>query len=254
MSISFAPPSFDSIDQTAFATAPMVADRSSTPRSQLLSLPEPVENLDSVLSDGSTSAPDNRSLFLRQGDYWVIQYQGQPGFLKASLGLNCLALLLRNPGLEFHVIELVGRITEKPLLSREGQQAGSIGKAKLSSDVGPILDARAKAEYKRRLDELRKDLEEAERFQDFGRAERFRNEIDTLVQQLAAAVGLGGQDRRVGSDAERARSAVTKRIKNSIHRIGQVIPSLRIHLAARVKTGYFCSYNPHPERMVAWRF
>jgi hypothetical protein len=47
---------------------------------------------------------------------------------------------------------------------------------------------------------------------------------------------------------------VTKRIKNSIHRIGQVIPSLRIHLAARVKTGYFCSYNPHPERMVAWRF
>ena len=46
---------------------------------------------------------------------------------------------------------------------------------------------------------------------------------------------------------------MTKRIKGSINRIGQAIPSLRIHLAVRIKTGYFCSYNPHPERPVAWR-
>jgi non-specific serine/threonine protein kinase len=168
--------------------------------------------------------------------------------------LNCLALLLRNPGLEFHVLELVGRISEKSLPPREGEQDGSGGKGEFSSNVGPILDARAKAEYKCRLDELRKDLEEAERYQDCGRAECFRNEIDALAQQLAAAVGLGGQDRRVGSDAERARCAVTKRIKSSISRIEQGIPALGIHLAARVKTGYFCSYNPHPERPVAWNF
>ena len=123
-----------------------------------------------------------------------------------------------------------------------------------SLDAGPLLDAQAKAEYKCRLDDLRRDLEEAERFHDPGRAERSRNEINALAGQLAAAVGLGGRNRRIGSEAERARSAVTKRIKNSINRIGKAIPSLRIHLAARVKTGYFCSYNPHPERPVAWRF
>jgi hypothetical protein len=32
------------------------------------------------------------------------------------------------------------------------------------------------------------------------------------------------------------------------------IPSLGYHLAARIKTGYFCSYNPHPERPVPWKF
>jgi len=120
------------------------------------------------------------------------------------------------------------------------------------SDVGPILDAQAKAEYKRRLDDLRRDLEEAERFNDPARAERARNEMNALAEQLASAVGLGGRNRRIGSAAERARSAVTKRIKSSIKRIGQAIPSLGSHLATRVKTGYFCSYNPQPERPVAW--
>ena len=78
--------------------------------------------------------------------------------------------------------------------------------------------------------------------------------MDALAEQLAAAVGLGGRNRRIGSGAERARCAVTKRIKSSIKRIGEAIPSLGSHLAARVKTGYFCSYNPHPERPVAWKF
>ena len=122
------------------------------------------------------------------------------------------------------------------------------------SDAGPILDRQAKIEYKRRLDDLRTELEEAERFHDPLRAERARAEIDALAQQLASAVGLGGRNRRTGSEAERARCAVTKRIKDSINKIGQAIPSLRRHLIARVKTGYFCSYNPDPQSPVAWKF
>ena len=108
-----------------------------------------------------------------------------------------------------------------------------------------MLDAQAKAEYKRRLDDLRRDLEEAERFNDTTHAERDREEMDALAEQLAAAVGLGGRNRRIGSATERARSAVTKRIKSSIRRIGETIPPLGSHLASRVRTGYFCSYNPH---------
>jgi hypothetical protein len=97
-------------------------------------------------------------------------------------------------------------------------------------------------------------LKEAERFNDYARAERARGEMDALAEQLASAIGLGGRNRRIGSEAERARSALTKRIKDSIKRIGAAIPSLGSHLAARVKTGYFCSYHPQPERTVAWKF
>jgi hypothetical protein len=73
-----------------------------------------------------------------------------------------------------------------------------------------------------------------------------------ITDSLASAVGLGGRDRKTSSDAERARSAVTKCIKKTIQKIVEAIPSLGYDLAARIKTGYFCSYNPRPDRPAAW--
>jgi non-specific serine/threonine protein kinase len=116
------------------------------------------------------------------------------------------------------------------------------------------LDAQAKAEYKCRVNDLRQDLNQAERFNDSQRKTEVKNELQAIADQLASAVGLGGRDRRSSSEAERARSAVTKRIKEAINRIAEVTPPLGRHLAARIKTGYFCSYNPHPDRPVAWKF
>ena len=194
------------------------------------------------------------SLFIRQGDYWTIRYQKHVAILKATRGLHYLALLLRHPGREFHVCELVGQVIGRPSLLGKGGQATGAWQGRFLSDAGPILDAQAKAEYKHRLADLRIELEEAERFNDPTHAERARGEMNALAEQLASAVGLGGRNRRVGSEAERARSAVTKRIKSSIKRIGKAIPSLGSHLAARIKIGCFCSYNPHPDRPVAWKF
>jgi hypothetical protein len=116
------------------------------------------------------------------------------------------------------------------------------------------LDAQAKAEYKCRVNDLRQDLNQAERFNDSQRKTEVQNELQAITDQLAFAVGLGGRDRKTSSDAERARSAVSKCIKQAVQKIGEAIPSLGYHLAARIKTGYFCSYNPHPNRPVAWKF
>jgi hypothetical protein len=199
------------------------------------------------------SVPEE-SLFLREGDYWVIRYQEQVAFLKATRGLHWLSLLLRHPGREFHVSELFGQVAwRSPVSNRAGPATGPWQVACLP-DSGPILDTQAKSEYKRRLDDLRSDLNEAERFNDAGRAEQARTEMNALAEQLASAVGLGGRNRGLGSEAERARSAVTKRIKDAISKIGEAIPSLRRHLAAQIKTGYFCSYNLNSERPIAWRF
>jgi len=203
-----------------------------------------------VLHSPASSAPEEY-LFLRQGDYWVIRYQGQVAFLKTSRGLQCLSLLLHHPGREFHVSELLGLVLGKPAVSASPSQVRGLSQS--TSDAGPILDGQAKAEYKLRLQNLREDLEDAERDGDAARAEQARTEIEILLQQLALAVGLGGRDRRTGSEAERARSAVTKRIKDAINKIGEAIPSLRRYLAAQVRTGYFCSYNLCQEHPVAWK-
>jgi hypothetical protein len=217
-----------------------------------------VDGVQGALAHAPTLRPREESVFVRQGDYWTIQYQGQIARLKATRGLHCLSCLLRQPGREFHVSELTATLLEVAVsaagvashLCREG--ASDVWTARIQ-DAGPILDARAKAEYARRLAELRGELEVAQRFNDSERASRAQHEMDCLAEHLAAAVGLGGRNRRAGSHAERARSAVTKRLKDCIDKIAKAIPPLGYHLAARIKTGYFCSYNPHPDRPVRWK-
>lgn len=233
----------------------VVANGTSVTYSYSPSLQGWTDSLPILASHRAAFSKQEESLFSRQGDYWTIGYQRQIALLKATRGLHYLALLLRNPGREFHACELIGQVIRKPLVLRKGGPANDAWQdGLLLSDAGPVLDSRAKAEYKHRLDDLRRDLREAEQFNDYARAERTRAEMDALSEQLALAMGLGGRNRRIGSEAERARSAVTKRIKCSIKRIREAIPSLGSHLAARVTTGYFCSYHPQPERPVAWKF
>jgi non-specific serine/threonine protein kinase len=190
-------------------------------------------------------------LFLRQQDYWIIRYQGVAAFLKSTRGLYYLAVMLRDPRREFHVSELVARAIDVSSLAA-GVAANGRMRSGLYAAV-PALDAKAKAELKSRLNDLRQELNEAERFNDFHRKTQAQNELQAISEYLASAVGVGGRDRKISSDAERARSAVTKCIKKAIREIGEAIPSLGYHLAARIKTGYFCSYNPHPNRPVAWK-
>lgn len=199
--------------------------------------------------------------FRRQDDFWTIRYHGQSAFLKSNKGLECLASLLRSPGREYHVSELVGCYPEERTSSRHSaptprNRPHGEGRRVMAGfhDGTPILDFQAKAECKRRLDDLRDQEEEAERFNDPDRAAKARAEINAIARYLATATGLGGRDRKASSEAERARCAVTKRIKQAIQKIAAAIPALGHHLTARVKTGYFCSYNPHPERPVEWKF
>jgi hypothetical protein len=52
--------------------------------------------------------------------------------------------------------------------------------------------------------------------------------------------------------AERARSAVTKRIKDAIRRIHACHPALGRHLMRTVKTGCACVYQADPDRPTRW--
>ena len=68
--------------------------------------------------------------------------------------------------------------------------------------------------------------------------------------ELAAALGLDGRPRRAGDPAERARKAVTARIRLTIGRIDREHPDLGRHLANSVRTGTTCSYRP--ETPILW--
>jgi tetratricopeptide (TPR) repeat protein len=190
--------------------------------------------------------------FRLTGEYWSIRFAGTTFQLKALLGLTYIAYLLRNPGGEFHVTDLVDLAegTRAPAatahLPRETMPARSLG------DAGEVLDAQAKAEYRRRLAELREEIEEAEGFNDIGRIDRAREEMEALSEQLAQGVGLGGRERRVASHVERARVSVTKCIGVAVKKIAGHDPALAVYLRDRIKTGTLCGYVPDPGRPVRW--
>jgi tetratricopeptide (TPR) repeat protein len=177
--------------------------------------------------------------FHLEGGIWTIAYAGRASRMKDSRGLQHIAYLLRHAGREIHVLELIQ-------VSGIGVQGVGIEHHKPGTgEQGlPVLDAQAKGEYRRRLHALQAELEEAEHHNDPGSVQRTRAEMEMLSEQLAAALGLGGRDRPLGAAAERARTAVTKRIKEAIGKIGTVHPALAEHLKASITTGYFCAYTP----------
>ena len=191
------------------------------------------------------------ALFRREGDFWTIAFEGAAFRLRDSKGLHYIAALLRSPGQERHALDLVGsHAPTDGSAVRAGTEAGAGLRA--AGDAGPVLDPQAKAQYRARLDELEEELREAEQWNDPERAARAKEERELLAHELASAVGLGGRDRKVGSDAERARVNVTRAIKAVLDRIAEHSPALAQHFEATLRTGTFCTYVPDPRSPLRW--
>ena len=196
-------------------------------------------------------------LFRREGEYWTIAERDSILRLKDMKGLHYLIHLLRSPTREFRALDLVSTTAEigsAPGNHREAPiERGGPGALDLTGP-GALLDETAKTHYRRRLSALREALEDAERFNDSGRADALRSEAEALTEQLAGALGLGGKDRSSGSSSERARLTVTKGIKAVIRKIEASNPRLGRYLASHVRTGYLCSYTSDADRPIRWRF
>jgi hypothetical protein len=177
------------------------------------------------------------AIFQRDGEFWTLGFAGRVSRVQDSRGMRQIARLLREPGREWHALDLV-----------------SDGAALPGAGSDEVLDRPARSAYARRLSDLRAELDEAERFQDLSRASHLREEIDALSAELARAVGLGGRGRRHADASERARVNVVRTIGTALRRIGGCDPALGRYLERTLRTGTFCSYVPDPERPLEWRW
>jgi hypothetical protein len=165
-----------------------------------------------------------------------------------------LAELLKNPGKDLHVLDLTSAVDgvwaqEAPGRRRPGRPRKDAHP--LSGDAGPMSDARARAQYRQRVEEVRAEIAEAERFNDAGRVASLRVEYEELTRELARAYGRRGP-RRAGANSERARVRVRNHMSKAISSLDAAIPALSRHLRGSLRTGTFCSYQP--ERSVPWTF
>jgi tetratricopeptide (TPR) repeat protein len=191
------------------------------------------EELPQAADIGQPGATDGNR-FQLEGAVWTLSFADRTVRLADAKGLHDLAVLLGRPGRELHCTELV---TEGRAVAHQ-------------ADLGPMLDAQARRRYQARIVELQEDLVDAEDANDRGRAEQARLEMDLLVEQLAAT-GLGGRAPRTGSTTERARSAVSWRIRAAIKRIDAAHPTLGAHLNQAIRTGVWCVYQP--DEHVRWQ-
>ncbi len=152
--------------------------------------------------------------------------------MRQSKGLDDLVRLIEADGREVHCLDLAGAGVEE-------------------SSTGPVLDDTARRQYEQRILELQEELDEAELNHDLARTYKSQVELDALIDHLTAALGVGNKTRSAGGTTERARSAVTHRIRAAIRQLEKVNPSLGRHLRHAINTGTYCSYRP--EQPTAWR-
>jgi hypothetical protein len=172
-------------------------------------------------------------VFRREGELWLVALDGNEVRVRDSKGIRDLASLVARPRDEIAAVQLAGR-TNGPV-----------------SRGAPAIDEQAKAAYRKRLREIDTEIAEADQAADLGRLDKARAERDFLIAELTHAAGLGGRSRRIGDDVERARTAVTARIRDAIRRIGTLNPSLGEHFRRSVRTGTYCSYDPSAD--VRWQ-
>jgi hypothetical protein len=170
---------------------------------------------------------------------WRLVYAGTVTHLPDAKGLHDLRLLLSRPGVDVPAVELLDPVAGPELVAAR----------RLGGD--PILDDEAKARYRRHLQRLDDEIDRAAARGDDRKVAALDVERTALLAELRAAAGLAGRTRRLGDEAERARKAVTARIRDTLRRLDDRHPALAAHLRATVSTGSSCRYLP--EEPVPWR-
>jgi tetratricopeptide (TPR) repeat protein len=192
-------------------------------------------SLDQTTNDDAPTTPCTASL-TRDGKWWEVSYDGATVRLPETKGLRYLAELVGHPGVERHVLDLTDRV--EGVAPNGGPDRRALG------DAGAVLDARARDEYRRRIETLRAEADDALAVGLLDTAEAKQDELDQLVGQLAQAFGLGGRERHAGSAAERARLNVTRALRAAIAKLSEALPEAGRNLDEGVRTGMYCAYAP----------
>lgn len=177
---------------------------------------------------GGDGPPGAAAVMARHDRVWRIAFAGQEAAVPHSKGLADLAVLVSRPGVDVHVLELTGA-TDR------------------SVSTGAVVDRQALDAYHQRLRDIDEEAGAAEANYDSGRVGRLAEERELILAELRRVTGLGGDSRQFANHpAERARKAVTARVRDAIRALEPALPDLAAHLDRTIVTGTFCRYRADP--------
>ena len=153
---------------------------------------------------------------------WRVSLGGRQVVVADCVGMRYLAVLVGSPGTEIRATELAGRPSD--VIAAE-----------------PVLDSRAVAEYRKRMQRLQEEMTDA--VDDESRLDRAQREYDALMNELMRNRGLGGRTRNVAGSDERARTSVQKAIRRAVVRIRASDAVIADSIEQHLMTGYVCCYQ-----------
>ena len=143
--------------------------------------------------------------WIREGDYWGVQFEGRSIQLKNTKGMRYLYRLISQPGHEFTALELYQTENAK---AKGGAASGStiadLGQGYFFAD-GPaevVLDRAGLAKCRDAVEELEADVETARNQGASERALELQDDLERVRRLLATAQAQGGQSRRFTGASE----------------------------------------------------
>jgi hypothetical protein len=168
---------------------------------------------------------DTAAAMRRRGPVWDLTFAGRRATVPHAKGLTDIARLIAAAGTEIHALDLVSAGVR-------------------SSDTGEVADRSALEAYRRRLADLDADIADAELDNDPERRAAAEAERQSLIDELSRVTGAGRRPRRFANHpAERARKAVTGRVRDAIRKLEPLVPELAAHLERTIVTGVYCRYR-----------
>ncbi|MCP4254564.1 MAG: hypothetical protein GY775_14400 [Candidatus Scalindua sp.] len=167
------------------------------------------------------------------GEFWDIVYDEKSMHPKNSKGFEYIHYLLDNPDEDIHVLQMAG-VDEN--LSKV-----------LSKNTGTLLDNRTTEQLKDLYGNLEEELADKRIPKSDERIAEIKEEMEKLTKLLTAGLDKHGQLRKFPDEADRARKAVSKAIKESLEKIKDKTngnPALWKHFYNNISTGTYCSYKP----------
>ena len=201
--------------------------------------------------------------FFLKGEFWTISYEGKTTHLRDSRGLQYIHCLLENPEKEFYTLDLVHKIKICPppeyiyeFLSKEERDKQLIKEnvyKGLTKNTGDVLDKEGIRLLKERYEDLESELINEQTPPNDERTSEIEMDMDEIKKTLSAGHDKLGRPRKFPNDAEKARKAISKAVKESLDKIkdeNNGHRSLWKHFEITLTIGIFCSYKP--EKPIPW--
>lgn len=185
--------------------------------------------------------PEPKFCFHRDDDGWFIRTFGKKGHFHNLIGFEYIAKLPACRGKLVPMVELIA--------SGDANAAATLRTLATAHVPQSVLDDDAWRNIKRRLEELKADINRAEQNDNFTEAEVLRNEFQRFCEHVKATTTPGGKSTRFSNSTDKMRARIANALRRACEALRKgEMHDLAAHLEASIEaqSDYF-TYSPSPQ-------